>query len=354
MGNEAHTMKFLRYFKTGNSLSMLFSVLSIVLGLLGAALVIRLLGIQNPLLVYREMFLGSFGTEYGFLAAVTRFMPLAFGGLAVTLAFRGGVFNVGVEGQLYMGALFATIVGVSFQGLPRVIHLPMALLAGAVAGAVWGFIPGYLKATRGFNEILITIFMNYIGIYLVGASLSTFLKEPGQGIAWSAKIPKSAMIPRIPGLNISAGILLIIIIAILLWYILSKRTLGYEIKAVGCSKEAAEYGGVNSSRVMMITMVISGAIASFAGSVEILGIQYRLQSAFLVGFGYNAIPVALLGGLNPIGTLIAAFFYGVLLNGASAMQISLGVPVSLVNVIMALAILSSIGMNGIRNLLKKW
>lgn len=344
-------MKILRFFENKGVSVILFPLLSILLGMLGAGIIIRLIGV-NPIEAYREMLLGSFGSSYGFSATLLRFMPLAFTGLAATLAFKGGIFNIGIEGQLYMGALFATWVAISFSGLPAVIHIPLALLAGGIAGGIWAFIPGYLKATRGFNEILVSIFLNFIGVYLLGAAVSTFLKAPGQGIPWSPQILKTAQLPNIPGTKIHIGLILIFLCALLIHYIFEHSTFGYQIKAVGANPDAALYGGISVTKTIVLTMLLSGFIGSLAGSVEILGVQYRLTENFLVDYGYNAIPIALLGGLNPFGSLLAAFFYGALINGASSMQISLGVPVSIVKVIMALAILCSIGMNGLRHLLK--
>jgi len=343
-------LKFLDFFKNKGIYTVLFPVLSIALGMIGAGIIIAFIGV-NPIQVYIEIFIGAFGSIHGFFATTQRFIALAFAGLAVTLAFRAGLFNIGVEGQLYIGALFATWVGVSFANLPVFIHLPLALLAGCAAGAFWAFIPGYLKATRGFNEIIISIFMNFIAIYILGASLSTFLKVPDQGIPWSQRILVSAQIPRIPETTVHYGIVLLLILALIIHYILKHRTFGYEIKAVGCNKDAAIFAGIDTTKIIILTMILSGAMASLAGSVEILGIQHRLTERFLVNYGYNAIPIALLGGLSPLGTLLVAFFYGALLRGASSMQVAMGIPVSIVQVIMALAILASIGMNGLQKYL---
>lgn len=345
-------MKYLEFFQTKGISAVLFPILSILLGLLGAGMIIAMIGV-NPIMAYKEMFLGSFGSKYGFSATLLRFMPLAFAGLAVTLSFKGGIFNIGVEGQLYMGALFATWVGISFAGIPALVHIPLALCAGGAAGALWAFIPGYLKAKKGFNEILVSIFMNFIAVYILGACVSTFLRSPGQGIPWSSKVLPSAQLPKLPGTDLHWGLILVFACAILIHYIFHYRTLGYEIKAVGSNPDASVYGGINTTKVIIITMAMSGFIGSLAGSVEILGVQHRLTEGFLVDYGYNAIPVALLGGLHPLGTLIAAFFYGVLINGASSMQIALGIPVSIVKVMMALAILGSIGMVALRKMWEK-
>jgi simple sugar transport system permease protein len=343
-------MKILEKFKLSGLASLLFPILSILLGLFGAGIVIAFMGV-NPILAYKEMISGSLGSFYGISTTLLRFTPLAFAGLAVTLAFRAGVFNIGVEGQLYMGALFATWVGTSFSFLPAIIHIPLALVVGGLAGGFWGFIPGYCKAKYNLNVILVSIFLNFVAINLLGAAVSSVLKAPGQGISWSAKILDSAELPYFPGTVLHIGILLIFVLALLLHYILKNTTIGYQIDAVGLNQEASQYGGINSKKVIILAMFFSGFIASFAGSVEILGIQHRLTESFLVDYGYNAIPVALLGGLHPIGTLIAAFLYGAIIAGSSSMQITMGVPVSIVKIIMALAILGSIGMNGVRKIL---
>lgn len=331
-----------------NGNKILVPVLSILLGMIGAGIIIALMGL-NPIEVYSHMFIGAFGTTNRLFSTIQRFTALSFAGLAVTLAFTSGIFNIGVEGQLYIGALMATWVGVSFPYLSPIVHTLFALLAGCAGGALWALIPGYLKAYRGFNEIIITIFMNFIAVYMLGASVNSFLKAPGQGIPWSMQIVESARIPRIPGTPIHFGIIVVLLIAILMSRLFNNRAFGYEMKAVGLNQDAAVYGGINAKKVMVTAMILSGAIASLTGSMEILGVQHRLTEDFLLNYGYNAVPIALLGGLNPWGTLIVAFIYGAMLNGASSMQIALKVPVTIVQVIMALAILALIGMNGLQH-----
>ena len=343
-------MKQWNQFKSEGIVSILFPVLSIVFGLLGAAVVIAMLGV-DPLMAYQKIFLGSLGSKSGFTFALQYFMPLAFCGLAVTMAFRGGVFNVGAEGQLFMGAVFSTWAATGITGLSPAVHIPLAILIGAAAGGLWGLIPGYLKVKKGFNEVLVTIFMNYIAKSIVGASVSTFLKEPNQGVNWSSKIPEALQFKTFLGLDIHPGIIIAVLIAVAMSYMLKNTTFGYDIKSVGLNREAAEYAGIDAKKIMIVTMVLSGAIASLAGSVEILGMQYRLQENFLTNYGYYAIPVALMGGLNPYGTLITALFFAALLNGATAIKVSMGVPVSIANVIMALTIICSLAMNGLQRLL---
>ena len=280
-----------------------------------------------------------------------RFIPLAFSGLAVTLAYRGGIFNIGGEGQLYMGALASTWVAITFTGLPQILLVPLGLLAGMAAGGIFAFIPGYLKAKRNFNEILITILLNYIGIYLVGMSVSTFLKQPNQTIPQSALLTENARIPTILGSNyLHIGILLVFVAAAVVYILLFKTQWGYEIRSVGMSEQGAKYAGVNVPRVMIVTMTFSGMLAALAGSMEILGVQHRLMENFMVGYGYDAIPVALLGGLHPVGTLIAALFFGALRNGANAMQIAVNIPVPIIYMVQGLAIIGILAVSSIRTI----
>lgn len=324
------------------------SIIGVVFGFLVAAIIILFFDV-NPLVAYKELFLGAFGSVYGFCYTLMRFIPLACTGLAVTIAFRGGMFNIGAEGQLYISAMAATWVAINVTGLPSIIHIPLAVTAGAVAAGLLAFIPGYLKARRGINEILVTILLNYIAMYLVAVALNTFMMEPEQSIPWSAQIAETSIIPKLlPKSPLHVGIIFVFIMAFVVYFVLWHTTWGYELRSVGSNPYASESGGVRVTRVRIMTIVFSGVLASFAGSMEILGAQFRLQPEFLVNYGYYGIPVALLGGLHPAGTLLAAFFFGALFNGATTMQASTGIPVSIVGMVQALAILGVIGITGIK------
>lgn len=330
--------------------SVVTPIFGILFGLLVSSIIIALQGV-SPLAAYRSLFLGAFGDRDAFTFTLLRFIPLAFTGLAVTLAYRGGIFNIGAEGQLYVGALASTWVATSFSALPRILLVPLALFAGMVAGGIFAFIPGYLKAKKNFNEILITILLNYIGIYFVGVSVSTFLKEPNQTIPQSAMLADNARIPNFVGSKyLHVGILLIFVVAVLLNILLFRTQWGYEIRCVGMSEKGARYAGVEVARVMIATMTGSGMLAALAGSMEILGAQHRLMENFMVGYGYDAIPVALLGGLHPIGTLVAALFFGALRNGANSMQIAMNIPVSIIYMVQGLAIIGILAVSSIKNI----
>ncbi|WP_227765319.1 ABC transporter permease [Zhaonella formicivorans] len=325
-------------------------VIGLLFGFIVSALVIMTQDV-NPLAAYKELFLGALGDRYSLSFTIIKFIPLAFAGLAVTFAYRGGMFNIGAEGQLYMGALVCTWFAVTFSGMPGFILMPLCIILGMAAGALWAAIPGYLKATRKFNEIINTILMNYIATIFVGLAVHNFLKEPGQTFPRSAKIVESAQLPFIiPGTRIHAGFILVFFAAVFVYFVLWRTTWGYEIRAVGANPDGARNGGVNVEKTMVLTMIVSGALASLAGTTEILGVQHRLLENFMVGYGFDAIAIALLGGLHPVGTLLAAFFFGALRNGANSMQIALGVPVSIVYMIQALAVLGVAGTAAIKTL----
>ena len=326
---------------------VLVPLLGASVGLAVGALIFGCFGF-SPLTAYQSLFQGAFGSWSGFSFTLLRFIPLSFTGLAVTLAYRAGVFNIGAEGQLNVGALAATAIGVHALGLPGPIHLAAAVLAGLLAGAFFAWIPGYLKAKFQYNEILITILLNYIGLNLVGLAVNSFLKEPGQTAPQSARILESA---RLPALSFNRflhiGLIVVLVAAALIYILLWRTTIGYAIRCTGSNPQAAIYGGVNVVRVQIGTMVLSGALAAMAGICEILGVQYRLFENFMVGYGYNAIPVALLGGLHPIGTLLSALFFGALTSGANAMQIATGAPVAVIDVILGVIILGTVGVTSL-------
>jgi len=298
---------------------------------------------------------GAFGSLDNFAASIVRSIPLGLAGLAVALSYKAGIFNIGCEGQLYLAAVGATLVGTSFAGLPPLIHVPFAILAGAAIGGLYAVIPGILKAYKGFNEIVITMLMNYVAIYFVSYLVQGPIKMPNQFYPQSAPILESARLPFIvPGTRLHAGFLILLALAVLLWWVFEKTTFGFQIRGVGLNQRAMEYGGVNSKLLLVKVMFLSGAIAGVAGSCEILGVHMRLLENFSVNVGYDAIAVALLADLNPLGVLLSALFFGSLRNGANSMQISTGVPTAFVTIVQALAVLFVVISAGLPRMLRKW
>ena len=267
--------------------------------------------------------------------------PLIFTGLAVALAFRVGLFNIGAEGQLYIGALFAVIVGFSIVGVPWFIHLPLAIGAGFVGGALWGFIPGILKARTGAHEVIVTIMLNYVAYSLIGWSLFTELvQREGRSDAISKIVePTAALVPILTGLRANWGIVIALAAAVAVWWLLFRSTKGFEWRAVGFNPRAARYAGMSIAWSTVTSMLISGGLAGLAGAVVLLGGSGTLSPGFSPGYGFDGIVVALVGNTRPLGVVGAAFLFGALRAGATPMQAATGTPRDLVVIIQALVIL---------------
>jgi simple sugar transport system permease protein len=272
--------------------------------------------------------------------------PYIFAGLGVALGFKCGLFNIGVEGQLFIGALVSVYVGYAVTGLPWYIHLPLALIAGALGGALWAGIPGFLKARTGAHEVITTIMMNYIAFRLSDFLLNGPMKrldpttgEPG----WNPITPPilgTAWLPKFfpDPLRFHAGFFLALAAAVFVYWFLWKTTLGFEIRTVGANPKAAKYAGMNVPRNFVIAMAISGALAALTGANEVLGVNHSLAAAFSSGYGFDAIALALLGKSHPLGVVLASLLFGILRNGATRMQSVAGVPIDIISIVQALVI----------------
>ena len=268
--------------------------------------------------------------------------PLVFTGLAVALGFRAGLFNIGGEGQVIAGGLAAGYVGFSVHGLPGFIELPLALIAGFVAGALWGFVPGLLKARTGAHEVITTIMLNYVAIFLTGYLLSTSVfQRPGRTDAISRIVDSGAVLPSLAGvsLRLNAGAILAVLMAAAVYFLLWRTVYGFEFRAVGANPDAARAAGIRVGRVIVLAMSLAGGLAGLAGANLILGVQYSIAPGFSSGLGFDGITVALLGRGNPVGVVAAALLFGGLRAGAVQMQASTSTPVDLVQVIEALVIM---------------
>ncbi|MBW4680011.1 MAG: ABC transporter permease [Microcoleus vaginatus WJT46-NPBG5] len=320
-------------------LPLLSPVVAIIAALLvGAGLIV--LADANPLTAYSALFQESLTTYFGFGNTLTKWAPLLLTSLGVLLALRGGQLNIGGEGQIYMGGLGSAIAGLYLQGLPAFIHIPLALLAGFLLGGFWGFIPGYLKAVRGVNEVITTLLLNYIAVNFIGYLVQGPLMEKGAPSPYTAPIAKSAQLPIIlPGSLAHAGILTGLIAAIILWIILQRSSLGYQITAVGLNPIAAQYAGISVKRTITLVMALAGGLAGLAGAGEVMGVKYRLFAQFSGGYGFDAIAIAFLSRGNIAGVVLASLFFAALRSGANVMQRSASVPVTVVYAIQGLTIL---------------
>lgn len=309
-------------------------LVAVLLGLLIGAIILIASG-ANPIEAYRALLKGAFGSPVAIQRTLEKATPLIFSGLAVAFAFKAGLFNIGAQGQLLIGAVVAAYVGFSIEGLPAIIHAPLALLAGGIAGALYGYIPGALKVYTGAHEVIVTIMLNYVAINITDYLADGPWKDPSPTniVARTSRIFPSAELPVIG--NVPSGFILALIAAVIVWWLLYRTTVGYEIRTVGLNSSAAQYAGIRVARMIILTMMISGFLAGLGGAVETQGINARFQPGFNTGLGFDGITVALLGKTNPFGVIPAALLLGAMRAGSSQMQFSAGVASEITDVITA-------------------
>lgn len=276
---------------------------------------------------------------------IVRTIPFILAGLAVALGFKCGLFNIGAEGQLYAGALLAVFVGYhpAFSGLPGLLHIPLAVLAGIVGGMIWGAIPGFLKARTGAHEVINTIMMNYIAIRLADWLIKS--REPLIMLDTTASVPRTpfinqtAMYPLLANTPLHLGLFIAVAAVGLVWWFLYRTTLGFEIRTVGANPHAARYAGMSVSRNIVLAMTISGGLAGLAGAGEVLGVQHNLPPGFFAGVGFDSIAIALLAKTDPFAIIPAALLWGGLINGAGLMQVRADLSIDLVKIIQAFIVM---------------
>ncbi len=273
-----------------------------------------------------------------FFESLVQSTPYIFGGLAVALGFRAGLFNIGVEGQLFIGAVTGVWAGYAISGLPAFIHIPLAMFFGALGGALWGFVPGILKAKTGAHEVITTIMMNYIAFRLVDWLLKVPMHDPNEFTPKTPWIFETAKLPRFfdTPIRFHLGFFIALLMALLVYLLLFKTTWGFELRMVGSNPNAARYAGIKITTATVVAMVLSGALAGMAGANEVLGVNYRLLPAFSSGYGFDSIALALLGKTHPFGVVLSSLLFGFLRNGARSMQLTVGVPIDIVSILQAL------------------
>ncbi len=338
--------------------SILVPLLAVITALLVGAVIILVSG-GNPVRAYEGLYEGSIGCP-GALSGdagiqVTRLVcassvtdtlitatPFVIAGLAVAFAFKGGLFNIGVEGQLLAGSLATVLVGYKLDGLPAALHITLALAAGIAAGAVYGAIPGLLKAYTGAHEVIVTIMLNYVAGTMTSYLLSGVMKDPRSGaVARTPYIDTAARLPDVwPGPEmLHLGAVFAVLTAIGLWWVLQRTTIGYEVRTVGANPHAARYAGMSVARTVALTMAVAGGLAGMAGAIEVTGVNYYHTPGFSVGYGFDSIAIALLGRAHPVGVIPAALLFGALRGGSSRMQFLTQIPVDIIQVIQALVLL---------------
>lgn len=294
----------------------------------------------HPVTALATLLRGAFGDPRAWGGSLAKATPILFTGLAIALAFRGGLFNIGVEGQLYAGALTAAVVGHRLAA-PLPLHVPAALLAGLLAGALWALPAAFLKSRRGVHEVISTIMLNYVAVLLTDWLASGPLKDPNRMGPQTPAIALTARLPRLlPPTELNAGFLLAVAAALLLAYLLSRTPLGLEIRALGQNWQAAWRTGVPVERTLVLTFALSGALAGLAGAVEVLGVHYTFNARFSPGYGFDGIAVALLAANAPLAVIATGIFFGGLTNGAVAMEVDAGVSRYLVTMIQAFAVVA--------------
>lgn len=318
-----------------------------------AGALLLLLGGQDPVAAAGALVRGSVGSWNVFLSfTLVRSVPLILTGLAVALAFRAGVWNIGAEGQLYAGAIAATWVGLSGAALPVVVLLPAVLLASFVAGAFWALLPAVMRVRFGVGEVITTILMNFVGIHLASWAVHGPLREPRGVFPQSAELPEAARLPALmPGGPLHSGLLLALLVAVALTWVLTTTRVGFQIRATGASPDAARVSGrIDIGRVVLLTFLVSGAIAGLAGGAQVSGLTFALYEGLSPGWGYTAIAVALLARLHPAGVVATAILFGALQAGSGAMQREAGIPSAWVGVVEALVILAVLGLDRMRSM----
>ncbi len=291
-----------------------------------------------PLTAYRWLFEGALGTPDAIVESLVFTTPLLLAGLAVGLGFRAGLFNIGALGQFLMGALVACWVGIWLKDAPGIVAIPAAFLGGMVGGAIFGAIPGYLKAVSGAHEVVTTIMLNYVAIAVLAAIVSGPLKAPGAPNPITEEIGNAAF-PVLVGRDGHLGILIALAAAFVIAWLLYRTTLGFEIRTVGANADAARYAGMRPKLIMVLTMGISGLLAGMAGAGQVQGISHMLTGSFSTTVGFDSIAVALLGRSNPLGIVVASLLFGAMRAGAGLMQIRAGIPRELVDVVQATILL---------------
>jgi simple sugar transport system permease protein len=320
-------------------------LLAVLLAALFGAALALLIG-ENPLRVLRVLVEGAFATADGFASVLFQTTALVFTGLSVAFAFRAGLFNIGAEGQLVMGAFLAALAALSFPQLPGVALVPLCVAAAALGGAVWGAIPGLLRAALGVHEVINTIMMNFIASGITGYLTVHVLREPGQQIPHTAMIPEAARIARLGEIGLlqnpipaaspaNVALLLALAAAALIAWLLQRTPFGFEVRALGLGSRAARVAGMPTSATLVAAMAVAGALAGLGGVNEVLGFRYRFLDNFSSGIGFLGIAVALLGRARVGGVIGAAFLFGVLNSGALEIDIFTDVPREIVLVVEA-------------------
>ena len=318
--------------------NILVPLVSILLAFVIGCVIMAALG-ANPFVALQSLFVGAFGSARNIGTTLARSTPLIFTGLCACFAYRCGVFNLGGEGQFIIGSIVCCFVATQsgIEGLPAIL---LCLALGALAGGLWAAIPGLLKIYRGQNEMIISIMLNYVATLLMGVVYTNWLRDGT--VPQTAPVPDATKLSRLFGLRVTTAFVIALAAGFLIYYFLVHTSRGFQLRAVGLNMTAARFNGFAVKKYILMSFIVSGAIAGLGGSAELMGTQYRLINGFAAGYGFDGVAMALIGQLHPLATILVAVFFAVLRVGSTTMQAATGVPTSVSDIIQALVIVFTV------------
>lgn len=357
MSKEIKEHKFISIPVIGElALSGARPLIGVFLGLVAGAGLIAISGV-NPLEAYAAMLEGAIGSPQALANVLVRASPLLLGGVGVALGIKAGVWNIGIEGYMYAGAIGAGIIGIMALPVSPIVHITLAFLAAAAFAAVWGFAPAYMRAYRGVNEVVATIMMNYVAIFLTSWLVHEpqFMAEPGSFFPMSLIMSPTAKLPILmKGTSLHPGFIIGIFACILFYLVLRFTPFGFRTRMLGVNPIASRYAGVKVKKQILLVLLIGAVMGGLAGAIEILGLKMRVYMDFVAGVGYESVAVALLAGGNPLGVIVSALFFAALKAGGATMSIQTGVGGPMTTIIEALCVIFVIAVGyGERNRIRK-
>jgi len=328
------------------------SLVALILALLFSSVIILMAG-YDPTKVYVTMIQGVFKSKYSVAQLLGTAMPLIFAGLSMTIASRVGIFNIGIEGQILMGAFPAAVVGAYVTGLPGFLHILLCFAAAIICSGAWALAAAILRNKLHISEVILTIMLNYVALYLVGYLVNYPFKADSQAVRTEAVPDSTRLLTLVANSRLNTGIFIALGLAVLMWFVLKKTKFGYELRAVGLNPSAAETAGIDQKKFILIAMFLSGAIAGLGGACEVLGYSGYYADNMTSGYGFDGIAIAVMGRCDPFGTVLSALIFGVLKVGSATMNLKTGIPSEFVKVIQAMIIIF-ISTPGIVTYLKKY
>jgi len=334
-----HRIRFLSPERMRTLTQLVTPLVAIIFSILVGSIVIAMAGV-NPIEAYRQLWHGAFGSVNNIAETLVKTTPILIAGIGLSISFRANLINIGAEGQMIIGAVVATLCAFLLPGVPMPLAVLLVLLAGFTGGALYGAFPGFLKSKFGTSEIISTIMLNYIAVSLLAFLLDGPMKEPGGYFPQTALVPSNTQLFRlVEDARLNIGFIIALLLIPAYYFLMFRLPIGFRIRAVGLNPNAARYAGIKVKEHIILAMALSGGLAGVAGMGEVFGIHHRLYNGLSAGYGYDAVAIALLGGLHPIGVPLAALFFGALRVGANAMQNVMQIPVAVTFIIQGTSVL---------------